>query len=286
MSQVRTVLQTQRFHVVEQVCQRPRVNCGHVDGDEPARIVFTRRGAFSIRIGKERHLARPGNAVFVSKDTEFHIHHPDIDGCDCCMDLRIGDAVVEMLGLSDVRQAGRSLGHGLRFQALHAGVAAGLRARAASVDGNPASDAGSDPEDILTELLSVLFAESGQPAARTRRAGALRKVARVQEAIVGAPARNLDLHTLAAIAGCSPFHLCNIFRSVSGSSLRQFRLEHRLGNAIGQLADGQHDLMQMAIDLGFNSHSHMSQAFRAHLGRSPAWWRSAFDRGDLARLRH
>ncbi|TPG04295.1 AraC family transcriptional regulator [Rhodanobacter glycinis] len=66
-----------------------------------------------------------------------------------------------------------------------------------------------------------------------------RQVARVEEAIIGRVGENLDVYALARLAGCSPFHLCRIFRSSIGQSLRQFRLQQRLGTALGRLGDGE-----------------------------------------------
>lgn len=113
-----------------------------------------------------------------------------------------------------------------------------------------------------------------------------RQVARVEEAIIGHIDENLDVHVLAELAGCSPFHLCRIFRGRTGQSLRQFRLQQRLGTALGRLGDGEEDLAALACDVGFSSHSHMTEAFRQSLGASPSELREDLRRSDLLRLRN
>jgi AraC-like DNA-binding protein len=123
----------------------------------------------------------------------------------------------------------------------------------------------------------------GGPAGYARLPSAVsRQVARVEEAIIGHVGENLDVHVLAHRAGCSAFHLCRIFRRSTGQSLRQFRLQQRLGTALGRLSEG--DLAALACDVGFSSPSHMTEAFGQSLGASPSELREELRHGDLARL--
>ena len=66
-------------------------------------------------------------------------------------------------------------------------------------------------------------------------------------------------------------------------------MQQRLGTALGRLGDGEKDLAALACDMGFNSHSHMADAFRLALGMSPSEVRDDMRHGDLramkARLR-
>ncbi|WP_266160868.1 helix-turn-helix transcriptional regulator, partial [Dyella silvatica] len=118
-----------------------------------------------------------------------------------------------------------------------------------------------------------------------RSAGMARQVARVEEAIIGHTGENLSVYELARLAGCSPFHLCRIFRRCTGQSLRQFRLQQRLGTALGRLGEGEEDLTTLACDVGFSSHSHMTDAFRQTLGRSPRELRDELRQSDLRQLK-
>jgi AraC-like DNA-binding protein len=47
----------------------------------------------------------------------------------------------------------------------------------------------------------------------------------------------------------------------------------RLQHAAFALAEGANDLSRLALDLGFSSHSHFAQAFRAHFGATPSQFR-------------
>jgi len=271
MSIMQTVLQTAHFRVIAHVCRHPRVDCGYVQGDEPARFIFTRRGSFAVHVGNRTCFARPGAAVLVRGGVEYRISHPDRESCDCCTDVWIDDATLDALGLA-AAPACREFPHDLRFQQAHVELLLGLRKDA------------DDPhaEDVLLDALGCLL--DGARSGRPRSTGAARRLASVQEAIIGHAGENLGIERLAALAGCSAFHLCRLFRSATGQSLRQFRLQQRLGTALGRLADGEDDLAALACDLGFSSHSHMSAAFRQQLGRSPRELREALGQSDLRRL--
>jgi AraC family transcriptional regulator len=272
MSIMQTVLRSPSFVVMDQVCRPPRVNCGRPDGDEPAHFLFTRRGSFAVSVGGRICYARPGKVVLVQKNADYRVAHPDPGGCDCCTDVRTDDSVLDALGLV-APPACREIPHDLEFQKAHVELWLGLR------DGHAGA---AESEEILFDALGCLLKD--EAAMRLRRSGASRRLARVEEAIIAQAGENLRIEQLAELAGCSPFHLCRMFRAQTGQSLRQFRLQQRLGTALGRLADGEDDLAALACDLGFSSHSHMTAAFRQQLGRSPRELREELRHGDLQRL--
>lgn len=276
MSIMQTVLRSPHFMVINHVCQRPRVDCGYPQGDEPARFIFTRRGSFAVHVEGRTHLARPGNAVLVGKNVEYRMSHPDHDSCDCCTDVWIDDGMLDSLGMAGVAAPPcREFSHDLQFQKTHVEMLLGLR------------HAGEDlpeAEEVLLDTLEQLLRSRVRLRPAARRGVMARQVARVEEAIIGHAGENLDIHVLAGLAGCSPFHLCRIFREGTGQSLRQFRLQQRLGTALGRLAEGETDLAALACDLGFSSHSHMTEAFRRMLGSSPSELREELRQSSLQRL--
>jgi AraC family transcriptional regulator len=85
-----------------------------------------------------------------------------------------------------------------------------------------------------------------------------------------------DLEELAGVAGCSPFHLCRIFRRETGLSLSSYRTKLRLGAALDRVEE---DLASLGLELGFSSHSHFTESFRTLFGRTPSAVR------QLSRLR-
>jgi AraC-like DNA-binding protein len=86
----------------------------------------------------------------------------------------------------------------------------------------------------------------------------------------------LDLDVIASAVGSSPFHLCRVFRKVTGTSLHDYRTQRRLAFVLDRLMSARAvDLTDLSLAAGFSSHSHMSRVFASRFGCSPSSIRSA-----------
>lgn len=103
-----------------------------------------------------------------------------------------------------------------------------------------------------------------------------RAVERARELLAGDPAADLSLHELAAAVASSPYHLARRFRRATGVSLHGYRTRLRMALALQRLAAGETQLVQLALELGYASHSHFSAAFRACHGVPPSRARELF----------
>jgi AraC-like DNA-binding protein len=83
-------------------------------------------------------------------------------------------------------------------------------------------------------------------------------------------ARPLSLTDLAGRVGASVYHLCRVFRAVTGSTMHQYRRRLRLRAALEAVTGGDATLTQIAVGLGFPSHSHFTNAFRVEFGVLPS----------------
>jgi AraC-like DNA-binding protein len=88
-------------------------------------------------------------------------------------------------------------------------------------------------------------------------------------------AETVSLDALAAELHLSPYHLCRVFRARTGFTLRAYRDQLRLRAALDVLAGGCQDLAALAADLGFASHSHLTDRFRLAFGTTPTAVRGA-----------
>ena len=106
---------------------------------------------------------------------------------------------------------------------------------------------------------------------RTRRL-ALERVSRVREALMRDLENPPSLGELAQICGCNPQYLSRTFSETAGTTisllLRRLRIEH----AAKLLSTGQMNASEAALEVGYRSLSHFSQAFRAEKGLSPSAW--------------
>lgn len=90
-----------------------------------------------------------------------------------------------------------------------------------------------------------------------------------------------SLEETARAAGVSKFHLSRSFGFVVGLSPSAFLRARRLSSAARQLAEGAPDILQLALDVGYNSHEAFTRAFRDVFGMSPEQVRA---QGHVANL--
>ena len=79
----------------------------------------------------------------------------------------------------------------------------------------------------------------------------------------------LQLDDIARSLYVSAFHLCRLFREEVGVPIHRYLNRLRLREALGPVTNGAADLSDLALDLGFSSHSHFTAAFRKEFGVSP-----------------
>lgn len=94
-------------------------------------------------------------------------------------------------------------------------------------------------------------------------------VERARAQIVAQIARHDSVSSLAARLGTSPFHLCRVFRSGTGMTLHEYRLELRLRMLLERLSEPHAQLSRIAMELGFSSHSHLTATLRGRTGMTP-----------------
>jgi AraC-like DNA-binding protein len=125
---------------------------------------------------------------------------------------------------------------------------------------------------LLDAALSPGAPDDEEITARRRRQHAT--IQRVRALILEHLAEPMKLDAIARAADVSPFHLCRVFRRITGRTLHRYRTILRLRMAVDRLAKGGADIAQLSLDLGFSSHSHFTAAFRKEFGMSPSKMRN------------
>jgi AraC family transcriptional regulator len=85
--------------------------------------------------------------------------------------------------------------------------------------------------------------------------------------------RDIKLTDLAALLGMSQFHFSHLFKQAIGIAPYQYLLQQRIERAKQLLKQSDHSIMEIALDCGFNSHSHLSKQFRQFTGVTPKAYR-------------
>ncbi|MCP5527776.1 MAG: helix-turn-helix domain-containing protein [Verrucomicrobiales bacterium] len=114
------------------------------------------------------------------------------------------------------------------------------------------------------ELAAHLFyraAPGDRACTRSERIGCER-VARAQEILRNRLQEPPSLKELGRQVGCSPFHLSRLFSQVTGQTLQQYLRQIRLERAAELLRSGRCNVTEAAFEVGYNSLSHFSTAFR------------------------
>ena len=99
-------------------------------------------------------------------------------------------------------------------------------------------------------------------------------VEHARQLIAREPERNLALRDLARECELSPFRLCRLFRAHTGQTMTSYRHSLRLRLALERLRDRTLDLTDLALTLGYSSHSHFTFVFRRHFGVTPSAFRA------------
>lgn len=266
------------------VCREHVPERGREEPNPTHSIAFVRRGSF-VRFDRDRAVhADPNVILFFNQAQPYGYAHP-IAGGDECTILTLDTAAA--LAAVACREPRHAEGTETPFRFGYAAStprAAHLHfALLTALHGNAPSLA---CEDLAVELIgeSLRSAYSGVSAAKDTSSGA---AARRRQDTVEAAKRVLSerfeapprLAELAALLGCSQFHLSRTFRRVTGMSLRGYlgRLRTRL--AVDRLARGAPSLTELALDLGFADHSHFTNTFRREWGEPPSRVRACAGHG-------
>lgn len=79
----------------------------------------------------------------------------------------------------------------------------------------------------------------------------------------------LLLAEIAAAAGTSVFHLCRIFRRLTGFTVHRYLVHLRLRLAVDLLSDPRTTLVNAALESGFSSQAHLTKLGRQEFGTTP-----------------
>lgn len=120
-------------------------------------------------------------------------------------------------------------------------------------------------EEAAALVLADVAAHLGRPGVSDR-TGVVDRTRRLLADDLG---ERLTLTELARRAHVSPYHLARVFKAVTGSTVHDFREGLRLRVAVDRALAGDR-LADVAADLGFASHSHLTARFRRRFGMPPS----------------
>lgn len=265
--------------VREYGCRAGRGGPAGEEHSDSNNIVLMRHGAFCKHFGRRSTTADANQAVFFSKGSTYRVSHP----ADC------GDRgtifVVSPRVLNDiVRELDPAVDdrpeRPFPFVTGPCDTQVYLRHRELvmcleAADRLPLEPIWSDVTalQLVADVLDAAFQRHGA-ARKRRRAGTddahADRVEAAKTYLAGRVGERITLDEVAREIHLSPFHFARVFQQRSGVPVHRYLTRLRLRAALDRLIGGADDLTVLALDLGFSSHSHFTDAFRAEFGCPPS----------------
>jgi AraC family transcriptional regulator len=242
-------------------------------------IVLMRHGAFALHFGKRRVTADLNQAVFFSKNSVYRISHPTAygdRGTAFVVAPRILNDIVRELDPTIDEHPDQPFAFVTSrcdtqlFWRYHELV---LRLERAAEE--PLEHLWADVTALLwvADLLESAFEKHDKPT-RSRRTSTKTDHAEKTEAAKAFLARRMSeqvmLTEVAHEVAASPFNFARIFQQQTGLPVHRYLTLLRLKASLQRLFDGEGDLTDLALDLGFSSHSHFTDIFRREFGQTPS----------------
>jgi AraC family transcriptional regulator len=245
----------------------------HSRGDH---IVLMRHGAFCRHFGRRSVTADVNQAVFFARGSSYRVSHPADCGDRGTVFVPAPGVLQDLLQELDPDSAGRD-GSAFPF-ATGPCEAHVFRRHRALVQRLEARDV--DPLwvevtalELVADVLRAAFTRHRLPRRPRRTATHADHAERAEAArafLSSHLTERITLPDIARAAHASPFHLARLFQRHTGVPVHRYLTRLRLRAAQERLAAGAPDLTALALEFGFASHSHFTDAFRREFGESPS----------------
>ena len=106
-----------------------------------------------------------------------------------------------------------------------------------------------------------------------------------QQIVASSYRERLRLGEIARRVGLSPAHFSRVFRRETGMTVNDYVSGFRLAEALDRLPTARGDTTTLALELGFSSRSHFSDAFRGRFGVPPSEVATLLAKTSAAELR-
>ncbi len=251
---VHTLLAADEVTVGEFVCPPAdsRWRCEN-DIGEGFHVVFPWTPVHIARQAMPTLVATPNHAVLYPPRLRFHRRYLTGEG-DHCLFVVLGPGMCEQLGLRPAPPGDPAL-------APTVWLAQRLLAAYLCRPGHDAALA----ERLARELVAAALRPS--PPHTSSAGGSA--VERTKELMARSTGRLLPLERIAREAHYSRFHLLRAFHARTGYTLHQYHLHLRLRRSLGPLLAGA-PVADIALELGFQGHSHFTARFRRAFGETPS----------------
>lgn len=248
-------------------CRSAEKRMSSIEESEANTLVLPLRGVFVEHFSSGRQVvAEPNIGLICPRGTSSRVSHP-VDSQDDCLAIDYSSECFSEMAGSAARVAGMyrllspsmMAARNLLWHRLARDIADAL-----------------EIEEIAVGILSYCAQSLCLDSSYSRRNAKMRELVETAKVVlVSHPEKSWSLASLATALGCSPFHLTRMFRTYIGVPLHRYQMHTRLARAFDLLFETDLDLTSIALEAGFNSHSHFTSLFRRWIGFTPRQIREA-----------
>jgi AraC-like DNA-binding protein len=243
---------------------RQAFETGPLAGDRGVLVILDGEIAITGRDGQRvaRNVGSAGAMMILSGDALQHVEK--LEGTALAAAINISPAWLERMELTE---------RWSRMPFVHDDTVHGF---ARTIQGEIAGGAASGAvfaDSISLALMSHITKRHGfGSGARLEGRGQLSSVQRerLRELVQENLASDLSLTSLSAEVGVGPRHFLTLFKRAFGTSPHRYVIEQRIAAAERLIRAGERDFAAIALACGFSSQSHLTTAFRASRGTTPA----------------
>lgn len=259
MRTVRRVAESPQVTVQVVECTDHHVGWSSAEVATAAEIVLVRRGRFQFRSRGQRVTVDPTSGYLQLPGHEARYAHPA--GGDVCTSITLpaGTSTADAMIRGTDATRPPAVRVDARLEMAHRTLLSAC----------------ADPDFAAIEAaLGLLQLALRHQPDETPAPGRYDLADRAREAILADDPASTSLVALARLLTTSPSHLSRTFRHHSGMSLSRYRNRVRISRALQRLADGEVDIADLAITLGFSDQAHFTRIMRQELGETPRQVRS------------
>jgi len=247
--------------------------CRHRSPEETVtqtHLVFPYRGVYQRHVGQDQGVADANHVLFFNAGEGYQVSHPIIGG-DASLDLMLSEATLDELAPTELLNDAEPLG----FQQQHMRIDPRAQVLVALLR-HTLEKKTIEPLEAESLSLTLVCRSLGPRTSRKLTSSYARRrlVDRVKVLLASDLSQRWSLQEIAKEIGGSAVYLTQAFQQVEGLPLYRYHLRLRLARALDLLPQCA-ELTDLALSLGFSSHSHFTAAFRQVYGRSPSAFRQS-----------
>ena len=219
-------------------------------------VAFPYFGAFDWHIGRQHRLVDANTVLFVTGGQDFLENHPN---------SRIGHGSVIVTPSDEILDEMRMSPEGESFTRVTRPMNDAMRLTVSRLMFEHVGDL--EREELALSLLRAA-GDCERTVAASRPV-----VQRAKQVLHEHGFEPLSLSCIARRVGVSPVYLTQTFTRSEGMPLYRYQMRLRLSRALFELPRCE-NLIELALDLGFSSHSHFTSTFRSVFATTPSDYRS------------